>query len=254
MTSAIMQPTYLPWVGYFDLIDSVNKFVFLDSVQLAKRSWQTRNRINTAQGELFLTIPIEKQKSRDETFINEAIIANTNNWKHKHLSSIEYAYKKCPYFDEIFHFISDIYKTPYTRLVDFNTCLIKNIAVRMGIRTQFYRASELINTKHLKKDELLASICKQLNAYNYLSPIGSAAYIELKQPGGEFTQNGIQLYYQNFQHPQYCQKETPFVPYMCILDLLFHEGFENSLAIIQSGRKHPYYFEQYNVGLGRIAS
>jgi hypothetical protein len=96
--TAIMQPTFFPWIGYFDLIDQVESFVFYDDVQLVKRSWQVRNRIKSANGELFLTIPIKKNKTRDELLISEAEIAYDENWQSKHLKSIESAYKKADHF------------------------------------------------------------------------------------------------------------------------------------------------------------
>jgi hypothetical protein len=105
-TCAIMQPTYIPWLGYFDLMDSVDSFVFLNDVQWAKWSWQVRNRIKTSQGGLFLTVPIKRGvKSRLETKINEAQINDTEMWREKHLKSIFVAYRKSRYFDEVFPFL-----------------------------------------------------------------------------------------------------------------------------------------------------
>jgi hypothetical protein len=138
-----MQPTYLPWVGYFDLIDQVNKFVFLDSVQLTKRSWQTKNRIYTKQGEFFLTVPIHKTNTRDETYIFEGQICNLNKWREKHLRTIEHAYKKTVYFSEIFSFLHENYYQSFTYLGDFNINLIENIASKIAIATKFYRSSEM---------------------------------------------------------------------------------------------------------------
>ncbi len=245
MTTAIMQPTYLPWLGYFDLIDQVNKFVFLDSVQLARRSWQVRNRINTKQGELFLTVPLQKTGHRDETLICEAKLCETQNWKEKHLHSIEHAYKKTPYFTEVFPILLSVYQLPFSSLANFNISLIKVFSQKLGIKTDFYRSSELPLESESKKDHLLTELCKLSRTTAYLSPVGSFNYIEMESPGGAFIANDIELYYHNYSHPRYNQGSKDFVPYMCILDLLFNEGFKNSLAIIKKGRKHAYYFEQY---------
>lgn len=245
MTCAIMQPTYLHWIGYFDLIDQVNKFVFLDSVQLTKRSWQVRNRILTKQGELYLTVPLQKTSSRDETIISSTLISDTENWKNKHLQSIEHAYSKSPYFNEVFPFVWELYNQPYKTIAEFNITAIEKIAFKIGIRTQFYRSSRMSNLANEKKDELLSKICFNINCTDYLSPRGSAAYIELKSPGGAFVTNNIQLYYQHFSHPTYRQLGREFVPFMCILDILFNEGFNNALSIIKKGRMHPYYYQQY---------
>jgi hypothetical protein len=179
MTCAIMQPTYLPWLGYFDLIDQVNKFVFLDSVQMAKRSWQVRNRILTKQGELYLTIPIQKQKSRDETLLCDAAISYSEKWIDKHLDSIRFSYAKSPYFAEVFPFVRDLYSAQQATLSEFNIHLIKNISAKIGITTRFYKSSELNQSVDYKKDDLLSAICKTVNADTYLSPTGSAVYIAI---------------------------------------------------------------------------
>lgn len=235
---AIMQPTYNPWLGYFDLIDQVDVFVFLDTVQLNKRSWQRRNRIKTPKGELFLTIPV-KGSSRE--IIKNVRINNEYPWRKKHLKTIEINYRKAPYFEEVFPFIEEIlnFKTDY--LANFNINLIEKIAKKIGIRTKFIRASDLEPLQG-KKDILLAEICKKINCNIYLSPQGSAVYLEANRPGGAIVENGIELYYHNYEHPEYPQLYPPFLPYMGIFDLLFNVGFNNALEIIRKGRREPIYY------------
>ncbi len=237
MKSAIMQPTYIPWLGYFDLIDRVDTFVFLDNVQLVKRSWQVRNRIKTVQRELFLTIPIKKKQHRDDMLINSAYISYDEDWKRKHVKSIELSYKRSPYFQEVFPFILSLYdeKTPET-LSEFNIYIIKEISKKLNITTTFINSSALENISG-HKDTLLCNICKCIGSDYYISPAGSADYIEEKSDGGEFTKNNIQLFYHNFEHPNYMQPSGEFIPYMCIYDLILNIGFEKSLNIIRSGRK-----------------
>ena len=123
-----MQPTFLPWIGYFDMMDQVDHFILYDDVQLAKRSWQIRNRIKTAQGELFLTVPVKKTKNRDELLISEAEISYEENWQSKHLKSIEIAYGKAPYFSEVFHFICGLYSAKERFLGDFNSQFIISVS------------------------------------------------------------------------------------------------------------------------------
>lgn len=238
MKAAIMQPTYLPWIGYFDLIDQVDKYVFLNNVQLVKRSWQVRNRIKTTQGQLFLTVPIRKIKSRDETNICEAIIDDSEAWREKHLKSIGLAYKKAPYFDEVFSFISGLIKTEITMLADFNINIIKNISDKIGIdvNTKFVTSSKLMGVDG-KKDTLLVSICKAIGCYEYVSAKGSADYIEKDSPGGQFVKSDIKLFYHNYSHPNYDQINGNFLPQMSTIDLLFNKGFSQSLEIIRLGRR-----------------
>jgi hypothetical protein len=244
MTSAIMQPTLFPWMGYFDMIDTVNVFVFLDNVQLARRSWQVRNRIKTAQGEFYLTVPLSKETSRDETLISQAFICNEQPWRAKHLETIRHAYGKTPYFAEVFPFLQTIYEAPISSIAEFNIHFISAICKKIGISTLLVRASELdgINSK---KDSLLANICKRLKCEEYLSAPGSANYINEHSPGGSFVPNGINLYYHHYNHPQYPQKHNDFMPYMCVLDLLFNVGFQNALSVIRNGREMPIFYTNY---------
>jgi len=172
MTCAIMQPTFLPWLGYFDLIDQVNHFVFLDNVQLVKRSWQIRNRIKMQDSELFLTIPIIKEMHRNETFINKATMFHGKDWKNSHLKSIEHSYKKSAYFDSVFPFVLNQYENETDSLADFTINFICEISNKIGIHTSFLKASELPCIGG-RKDVLLSSICKSIGCNQYLSPKSS---------------------------------------------------------------------------------
>jgi hypothetical protein len=240
---AIMQPTYNPWLGYFDLIDSVDIFVYLDDVQLEKQSWQVRNRIKTPQGELYLTIPTKRILGLKKTLIKNAHINDKENWREKHLKSIFFFYKKAPYFEEVFPFIENLVNAPFQYLGDFNINFIENIKKRIGIKTKTIRSSSLNIVG--RKDEKLAKICKALNCDFYLSPQGSAVYIEKEKPGGKLVENGIEVYYHNYEHPTYRQLHGDFLPYMGIIDLLFNEGFEKALEIIRKGRRPPIHYLEF---------
>lgn len=242
--TAIMQPTFFPWIGYFDLIDQVESFVFYDDVQLVKRSWQVRNRIKSANGELFLTIPVKKNKTRDDLLISEAEIAYDENWQSKHLKSIESAYKKAGYFDSVFSFLLAHYGEKHKSIALFNEALITNVSASIGINTSFISSASLQGIEGIK-DNRLAAICKKLAADEYISPQGSAVYIEAETAGGKLTEQGIALYYHFYRHPVYRQLYGEFVPYMGIVDLLFNEGFDNALEIIRSGRQKKMHFGQY---------
>jgi hypothetical protein len=240
---AIMQPTYNPWLGYFDMMDYVDVFVYLDDVQLVKRSWQVRNRIKTPQGELFLTIPIKKTAPREETLIKDALINDGEKWRIKHLKAIIFSYKKASYFDVVFPFVESLINAPFQHLGDFNINFIENVRKRIGIRTKTIRSSSLNIVG--RKDEKLAKICKALNCDFYLSPQGSAVYIEKEKPGGKLVENGIEVYYHNYEHPTYRQLHGDFLPYIGIIDLLFNEGFERALEIIRKGRRPPIHYLEF---------
>ena len=228
-TVAIMQPTYLPWIGYFDLIDQSDIFVFLDSIQFDKRSWQQRNRIKNTNGELLLTVPVLSKRKRDQK-IKEVQIDTNQKYLPNHLRTISNNYSKTTYFREYQTEFSELYEHDYKFLADLNITLIKWFAMKLGIQVEFIRSSSLETSG--RKVSLLANICEKLSADHYLSPQGSKTYIE---ENNLFLKNGIRLSYQEFRHPRYKQLWGDFIPYLSIIDLLFNEG-EKSLDIIRDGR------------------
>lgn len=243
-TTAIMQPTFFPWIGFFDMIDQVDTFVLYDDVQLAKRSWQVRNKIKNQNGEFFLSVPVKKTKNRDDLLICETEISYDENWQIKHLKNIETSYRKTHYFEEVYNFIKETYCLDHKLLSNFNINFILDISKKIGIKTNFLKSSELNDIKGFK-DVRLASICKKINTEIYLSAQGSASYIEAEKPGGEIVNNSIQLYYHFYKHPVYNQMYGSFIPYMSVIDLLFNVGFENSLELIRSGRENMMHYSDY---------
>jgi hypothetical protein len=167
---AIMQPTYLPWIGYFAMIDRVDRFVYLDSVQFAKRSWQQRNRIKAAQGELMLTVPVLSKGQRDQT-IAEAQIDWDSGFAVKYVRSIESAYRAAPHFAEHFEPLKAKLSDKVPSLADYTIGLIDFLCDCFGITTPRERSSKLAATG--QKADLLAAICSELGAARYLSAPGS---------------------------------------------------------------------------------
>lgn len=228
-TVAIMQPTYLPWIGYFDLIDQSDCFVFLDSVQFNKRSWQQRNRIKGPEGVLWLTVPVLSKGRRDQRIL-DVVIDHTTNFQQKNINTITHLYSKAPFFGEYIDELSIVFPKSHQFLADLNIELIRWLCARIGIRTQMLKSSSI--SVGGKKVELLVNICKALKADRYLSAEGSRTYIE---ENNLFGQSGIDLRYQAYHHPQYRQLHGTFEPYLSVLDLLFNEG-PSSLSVIRTGR------------------
>lgn len=236
MMCAITQPTYLPWAGGFDLMDQVDTFAYYDDVQIVKRTWDVRNRIRTASGELYLTIPIRKTFSRDETVFNNAVIDDGRPWRREHLDAVSRNYRKAPFFDEVFAFVEPLIQAEFAILADFNINCTTAIARRLRIQTAMVKVSSLPKSAGTK-DARLVGICQTLGAEAYLSPLGAREYIEKHTAGGAFDGSGIRLFYQQYVPVHYAQLNGEFVSHMCILDLLFNEGFDRSLGIIQAGRR-----------------
>lgn len=239
---AIMQPTYLPWLGYFDLMDQVDTFIFLDDVNVLKRNWAVRNRVKTIQGEVFLTVPLKKHIERDFRLFSNTPIDYDQNWVRKHLKTIAQAYAKSPFFSDVYEDLENALSVQYKTIADLNITIISLMAERLGIKTPSYRSSEIQGIDG-HKDERLVKICHALGANQYLSPQGSAAYIESKKPGGAFPDAGIELFYQNFEHPEYPQQGKSFLSHMSLVDMLMNCGFDNALNIIRSGRKENFHFQ-----------
>ena len=129
-TVAIMQPTYLPWLGYFDLINRSDIFVFLDSVQFDKRSWQQRNRIKTLNGELMLTVPVITKGKFDQK-ICDVMVDISQRFEKKHFNSIHSNYKKSKYFEIYIQELEEIYSIKINKLADLNIRLIKWLSSKL---------------------------------------------------------------------------------------------------------------------------
>jgi len=225
-TAAIMQPTYLPYLGYFQLMAASNVFVFLDDVQFARRSWQSRNRILTANGELMLTVPVKKH-DRD-TPISAIEIDDSQGWRDKHLAAIRHAYGKRPAFAEGWAFVSEqLALYPGGRLADLTCGMAVAAAERMGLSPRFVRASELAAPG--ARSEHLLAICQAVGATAYVSPMGSADYME---EDGVFAAAGFPARFRSFVQVDYPQGHDPFVPFMGFVDALMTVGWSGMPALV----------------------
>lgn len=228
-TAVIMQPTFLPWLGYFDLMDQTDVFVFLDSVQFDKRSWQQRNRIKSPKGELLLTVSV-LSKGRFNQRICDVELDQSSDFQKAHLKAIKYNYSKAGYYKKYVDSFEEVFLRKHRLLAELNIDLIMWLKDILGIRAKTLRSSTL-GVKG-KKAELLVDICKAVGADHYLSPLGAKDYIEGTDV---FSKNGVDLAYHNFIHPVYRQLFGDFLSHLALIDLLFNEG-AGSLGIVRSGR------------------
>lgn len=235
MKIAIAQPTYLPWLGYFDLLDQVDTFVLLDTVQFEKQSWQQRNRIKTPAGLLWLTVPVVFRGRLGQRIV-DVEIREADFWRD-HLRAVELNYRRSAFFAQYFPALSELLPSASAglRLAELNICLLRWLAEVLGIKTQIVRSSELAVDG--KRTHLLAEICSLLGATTYISPLGSADYLLHELP--ILTSRGVDVVFQHYDHPSYRQLFPPFQPHASALDLLFNEG-EASLATVRSGRRTPF--------------
>lgn len=235
MKVAIMQPTYLPWIGYFGLMNSVDIFVFLDSVQFSKQSWQQRNRIKTPNGTMWLTVPT-LSKGKSGQLISEVAV-DLRGFQRKHRCSIEQSYKHTRYFDIYAPALFGILEQKHTHLSQMNMELILCLKNALGIQTKTMLASEILAETASDKVDYLVGICNALQATEYYSPVGSKEY--LSGSLHKFSEVGISVHYNEFLHPTYSQKFGEFVSHLAAIDLLFNEG-PKSLDIIKRGYETPF--------------
>lgn len=233
-----MQPTFLPWVGYFDLLDQVDEFVFLDNVQFEKQSWQQRNRILGPCGLEWVSVPV-LTKGRFGQKICDVEIKRTD-FPAKHLRKIAYHYARAPYFgdywDELQSILLSVQVSP--SLAQLNINLVRWLSKCFRLDASFRLASNM--QPEGGRSERLVEIIKALDGSQYISPIGAAAY--LKEDQYVFSQAGIHITFQNYEPRPYRQLYPGFVFGACALDILFNEGSAAG-EIIRSGRRH---FRQFN--------
>ena len=232
--SVIMQPTFIPWAGYFDLIDQSDIFVFLDHVQFDYRSWQHKNKIKgSSNNELVLTIPVKGGEKKQK--LKDVLIHKESKFIKKYLNTIFFNYKKSKYFENIFPDIKKIFEKNHTYLVDLNYDLINYFCEYLKINSKFIKSSSL-NTFE-KKDKLILEILEIINSKNYYTPAGSAEYLK---KNNEFAKKNVSIFFQEYKCQTYNQLNGDFIDNLSVLDLIMNEGFK-SKNIILSGKKYNKY-------------
>ncbi|WP_440650519.1 WbqC family protein [Candidatus Pelagibacter sp. HIMB1495] len=218
MKIAISQPTYLPWQGYFALIDYVDEFIFLENIQFNKRSWQQRNKIINNGKEIFLTIPV-KSKGKYHQNIIDVELDNFDKFKQKQILSIKNSYSKCRYFEQYFGGLEKILNKNHTKLAELNKELILQICKNLDIKTNISNDSNFKLSS--KKSDYLKDICLIKNCSNYISTLGAKNYFgDIKY----IPNTKIKIDYFDFRDEEYFQKSEKFISRLSIIDLVFNLG------------------------------
>ncbi len=219
MTVAIDQPNYIPWKGYFDLINDVDLFVFYTDVQYTHRDWRNRNKIITPNGEKWLSVPCGKDTNR---LICDVIISD-HDWQRTHYETIKFAYGKAPYFSWVDPFLREVYlERTWDRLVDLDVYLTEHIARDfLGIKTKFADSREYM-TNGVKHERLLGLI-ENIGATVYESgPLAKNYMID-----EDYREKGIELRWKSYEgYPEYSQLSDNFNHNVSIIDLLCNTGEE----------------------------
>lgn len=218
MTSiAIMQPVYLPWMGYFEQMAVCDEFMFLDDVQYTKKDWRNRNKIRTKTDWMWLTIPVQRAKFGQT--LSETKISYSENWTAKHLADIRTNYAPCPYYQDIYDILAAAFTQQPVLLTDLTVSLTRQLAEYMGIHTPISFASDVPRVSPDRHDRII-ELCRARNADLVYTGPAAKAYMDL-----DFLRNaGLEVIFQNYQHPHYKQHFPGFESHMAIIDLLMNHG------------------------------
>lgn len=226
----IHQPDFMPYLGFFHRLVIADTYIVLDNVQYVRGSSKaqtSRDKIKTPNGEKWINVGIQKPvfKSR----IDEIYLSKDNSWKNRSLNLIKENYRKADYFEEIYPYIERLYSFECDKMVDFNMASIKMLIELFGIEdVEIKFASDLSVSG--KSNELVINLVKAVGCHRYLSGVGAKDYYipEL------YEQAGIEVIWQQFEHPVYKQQFGEFIPYLSSIDLLFNCGIEHSREIIRN--------------------
>ena len=223
MKCVVLQPSYIPWRGYFHQIHKADVFIFYDDVQYEKHGWRNRNRIKTPGGVQWLSIPVlSKGAVTKKIPINEIEIdEKQTSWREKHRKTLRQSYRKAPFYARYEKLLSEFYARDDRLLADFTIDLTVALAKELGVeKTIFRRSSEF--TVRGKKTERLLSLLHSVGATHYITGASAKDYLEEEK----FAEAGITLEYMTYDYPEYAQLYPPFDAQISILDLLFMQGSE----------------------------
>ena len=224
-TLVVLQPGYLPWLGYFDLMHKADVFVHYDDVQFDKHGWRNRNRVKGPKGPVWLTVPV-RHSGRSGQSILDVEIDDGQDWRRKHISTVSQLYARAPFLPAILPRLEEILERPWGRLVDLDLAVVDWLAAELGIAKPCHRASELGIAGD--RNERLLDLCRHFGATRYLSGNSAQDYLDVAR----FRAAGIDVAWHDYAHPSYAQLHGDFVPYLSVLDLLLNVG-KASLAVLQ---------------------
>ena len=229
---AMMQPTFLPWQGYFALMAQADLFVFLDDFQFSRRSYHQRNRLLKGGGRWgWLTLPVE-HTGAGRPALDQVRATPDAATRRKMLESIRHAYATAPFFDSLFGWIEKWIEEPWPHLAAMNEAMIVHCARLLGIETPVAHSSELEGGG--KRSARIAALLEATGARTYLAARGSAAYM---LEDGVFPLEGVTTLFQDFEPRPYPQRGvTAFVPYLSVLDALFQLGPDATRRLIVRGQ------------------
>ncbi|MEQ1575771.1 MAG: WbqC family protein [Vicinamibacterales bacterium] len=228
MTVVVLQPGYLPWLGFFDQLRRADVFVVYDDVQYDTHGWRNRNRIKTANGPIWLTVPV-RHSGLGQPRILDIEIDRRTPWARKHLASIRQSYAAAPYLRTCMPALEELLQRPWTHLVDLDLALVDLLAGWLGLTRRIERASRL--GIEGGQNQRLLNICRHFGATTYVSGDAARDYLDVPL----FEQHSIAVEWQSFEHPVYPQLHGAFVPYLSALDLVLNCG-DDAGRVLERGK------------------
>jgi hypothetical protein len=215
---AIVQSNYIPWKGYFDLINAVDEFILFDDAQYTRRDWRNRNLIKTREGPLWLTIPV--RTTGEYLTPIRSIVASDSQWRTTHWRSLTASYARAPHFRSYSETLERLYLgSEQDRLSEINHAFLAGICEILGVKTRLTWSMDYEIAAG--KTERIVGLCRQAGAHTYVSGPSARSYLEAEQ----FQAAGIELVFFDYGgYPEYPQLFPPFRHEVSILDLLFNEG------------------------------
>lgn len=226
-TLVVLQPGYLPWLGFFDQMRRSDVFVYYDDVQFDKHGWRNRNRIKTPAGPLWLTVPV-LHTGLSETRVVDALIDGTSKWARTHVKSVRQYYAKAPFTARYLPELEALLEREWTHIAALDLAVVDLMARWFSLAPTIHRSSELGIGGD--KSERLLNLCRHFGANRYLSGDAAKDYLDVDL----FTRHGVAVEWQSFQHPTYPQQHGDFLPFMSALDLLLNCG-DDSVSILERG-------------------
>lgn len=227
MIVSINQPAFLPWLGYFDRIARSDVHIVLDHVQFEKNSVTNRNKINTNNGALWLTVPVITSGMFGSLAIDQLQISNQTKWQKKTTESIKQFYRKAPYFNAYFPFIEECLSKEWLLLNGLIKELNSYLFSELEISTRLLYSSEM-NAEGTKGD-LVLNLCKEVDASVYLSGPFGRDYLDL----AKFSEQHVEVKFHDYSHPVYAQNYPDFTSHLSIIDLLFNHGKQSRSILTQ---------------------
>ncbi len=215
---AIMQPYFMPYLGYFQLVESVDQFVFLDDVNFIKKGWINRNRILCDESEHLFSIPLTAASQNKR--INEISLALEPRWIRKFFGTLQRAYQHAPYYDTTTKILSSCLEMPHQNIGQLARHSIISVAEYVGLSTKFVLSSAKYQNTHLTGEDRILDICLQEQATHYLNP-GSGQNLYSAE---SFLQHNVELRFLAPRLTPYPQSSTEFIPGLSVIDAMMHNA------------------------------